>query len=75
MTSSYQQETMQLYHRLQRSEDETRLYKNDMERSRQRVGELEEDVKSLVRELQLDQQKCKELDAAMVIQEAEVNHY
>jgi len=64
---------MKLRLRLQRTEDEATLAKNDLERSKHRVGDLEQNVLELSRELQQQTQRCKELDEMLVIREAEVS--
>ena len=72
LVTMHQQEVMKLRLRLQRSDDEATLAKNDLERSKHRVGDLEQNVLELSRELQEQTLKCKELDEMLVIREAEV---
>ncbi len=45
---------------------------NDLQRSQQRLSEQEEDISSLSRQLQLQQQQAKELSEHSLIKEAEV---
>eukprot|EP00111_Clytia_hemisphaerica_P017836 TCONS_00052733-protein len=71
LVTTQQQDILKLRLALQRSEDETRLAKNDLERRKERVGELETSVRELTFELQEQQQRCKELDEMLVIREAE----
>lgn len=68
----HQQEIMKLKLTLQRDNDKNQLCKHDLERSNVGVRELEEDVTCLTKQLQLEQQKSKELAEAVVICEAKV---
>ena len=54
-------------------EDENEVLKSDLRRYKRRVDELESNVRVLSKELMVEQQKCKELDEAMVIRESEVS--
>ena len=47
---------------------------HDLERSQERVTEQEEDLKSLSRLLQLEQQQAKDLSEHALIKEAEVRN-
>ena len=53
--------------------DENEVLKSDLRRYKRRVDELESNVSVLSKELMVEQQKCKELDEAMVIRESEVS--
>lgn len=66
---------MKLRLRLQRSEDERKLANNDLERTKHRVRELEEEVKQLSTHFQAQQQKTKELNETLVLRESEVIHF
>ena len=54
-------------------EDENEVLKSDVRRYKRRVDELDSNVRVLSKELMVEQQKCKELDEAMVIRESEVS--
>ena len=54
-------------------EDENEVLKSDLRRYKRRVDELDSNVRVLSKELMVEQQKCKELDEAMVIRESEVS--
>ncbi|XP_057289595.1 coiled-coil domain-containing protein 18-like isoform X3 [Hydractinia symbiolongicarpus] len=71
----HQQEIMKLKLTLQCVNDKNQLCKHDLERSNVRVRELEEDVTCLTKQLQLEQQKSKELADAVVICEAKAARY
>lgn len=63
---------MKLRLQLQRSEGEAQLTKNDLDRRKNTVKELQESLKLLSKDFQDQQQKCKELEELLVIRESEV---
>lgn len=67
------QEKRKCQQSIKQLEDENKLLKSDVRRYKRRVDELESDVRVLSKELMVEQQKCKELDEAMVIRESEVS--
>eukprot|EP00794_Sanderia_malayensis_P016040 gene16040-17662_t len=67
-----EQQLTQLKLSIQSLKDENRLMENDLQRSQHRVGEQEEDILSLSRQLQLQQQQAKELSENSLIKEAEI---
>jgi len=69
------QQILTLQLTLQRSDDENKLCKSDLGRFKHRVEELESEVKSLMHLLMIEQKKCRDIDEAMVIREAEMTRY
>lgn len=64
---------MKLRLQLQRSQDETQLARNDLDRRKNTVKELEDSMKFLSKDFQDQQQRCKELEELLVIRESEVS--
>ena len=64
---------MKLRLQLQRSRDETQLARNDLDRRKNTVKELEDSMKFLSKDFQDQQQRCKELEELLVIRESEVS--
>lgn len=71
--TTQQQDIMKLRLKLQKSEDEAQLARNDLDRRKDAIRELEASVKSLTREYQEEQQRCKQLEELLVIRESEVS--
>ena len=64
---------MKLRLQLQRSQDEAQLARNDLDRRKNTVKELEDSMKFLSKDFQDQQQRCKELEELLVIRESEVS--
>ena len=73
--TSREQELTKLRLTLQRIEDESNLRLHDLERCQKRISEQDEDIKSLTREVQLQQQHSKELSEHLLIKDAEVSMF
>ena len=58
--------------KLQQTNDENEILKNDLERSQNRLTEQDEDIRNLNRQLQIQQQQSNDINEHLLIKDAEV---
>ena len=58
--------------KLQQTNDEKEILKNDLQRSQNRLTEQDEDIRNLNRQLQIQQQQSNDINEHLLIKDAEV---